>query len=289
MKKMLYAIIVVFFATSCVTKTITVSCPSTGAKIMIDGEYAGSQQAYAKFKSSSHVTISAPEYLSQSFALNRRSSSVVEVCLKRDPNTLARDYIIKTQPEDAVIEREGNPVGSGSYKVSLKRSEYVVIDVRREGYFSSTARIDGTDEPGVYTVTLVEDDSWVASAPASDIANKNIRFRATSDKTDDEIWYTLIRYASDYFGDFTVNDKGAGWAKTTWVSRSFSNKCVRSRLEIKRNPGDRKEFTLYLASQYTTKKDVSGKWSTDDEDYKPWDRVLKTYVELPSALSTAVQ
>ena len=131
---------------------------------------------------------------------------------------------------------------------------------------------------------MVEDDSWTASAPASDIANKNIRFRATADKTDDEIWYTLIRYASDYFGDFTVNDKGAGWAKSTWVTKTFSKIKVRSRLEIKRNPGDKREFTLYLSSEYTSRKDCN-----DDECYKPWDRVLKTYVELPSALSTAVQ
>lgn len=284
MKKMLYAIIVMLFATSCVTKTITVSCPPSGAKIMIDGDYAGSQQASVTFKSSSHVTISAPEYLPQSFTLNRRSGNIVDVCLKRDPKTLARDYIIKTQPDDAIIEVSGNPVGTGSYKTSLKRNEYAVVDVRREGYFSSSYRVDGTDEPGVYTVTLVVDDSWAASAPASDLANKNIRFRATSDKTDDEIWYTLIRYASDYFGDFTVNDKGAGWAKSTWVTKTFSKIKVRSRMEIKRNPGDRKEFTLFLSSEYTTKKDCN-----DDECYKPWDRVLKTYVELPSALSTAVQ
>ncbi|MBR6092566.1 MAG: hypothetical protein IKQ09_07105 [Bacteroidales bacterium] len=286
MKRTLLAItLLLFFTTSCVTKSVSVSCPSSGARIVVDGDYAGSQNATVTFKNFAHVTVSAPEYLSQSFTLGRKSSSNTEVCLKRDPSTLAREYIIKTQPEDAIIERSGNPVGTGTYKVSLKRNEYDVVEVRKEGYFSSTVRIDGTDdEPGVYTVTLVEDDSWTASAPASDIANKNIRFRATTDKTDDEIWYTLIRYASDYFGDFTVNDKGAGWAKSTWVTKTFSKIKVRSRLEIKRNPGDKREFTLYLSSEYTNRKDCN-----DDECYKPWDRVLKTYVELPSALSTAVQ
>lgn len=130
----------------------------------------------------------------------------------------------------------------------------------------------------------VNSDAWTASVPASDIANKNIRFRATSSKDDDEIWYTLIRYASDYFGDYTVNDKSAGWAKSTWVSRTFSKIRVRTRLEIKRNPGDKKEFTIFIASEYTTRKDCS-----DDECFRQWDRVLKSYVELPSALSTAVQ
>lgn len=286
MKRIFLAItLLLLFTTSCVTKSVSVSCPSSGARIVVDGDYVGSQNATVTFQNFAHVTVSAPEYLSQSFTLGRKSSSNTEVCLKRDPLTLAREYIIKTQPEDAIIERGGNPVGTGTYKVSLKRNEYDVIEVRKEGYFSSTVRIDGTDdEPGIYTVTLVEDDSWTASAPASDIANKNIRFRATADKTDDEIWYTLIRYASDYFGDFTVNDKGAGWAKSTWVTKTFSKIKVRSRLEIKRNPGDKREFTLYLSSEYTTKKDCN-----DDECYKQWDRVLKTYVELPSALTTAVQ
>ena len=285
MKTISYVItILMFITTSCVTKSITVSCPPSGARIVVDGDYAGSQQATAIFKGFAHVTVSAPNYLTQNFTLGRGSSAVTDVCLKRDPNTMARNYVIKTQPEDAVIEKGGNPVGQGTYRVSLLRSEYDVIEVRREGYFSSSYRIDGTDELGVYTVTLVEDDSWTASAPASDIANKNIRFRATANKSDDEIWYTLIRYASDYFGDFTVNDKGAGWAKSTWVTKTFSKIKVRSRLEIKRNPGDKREFAIFLSSQYTNKKDCN-----DDECYKPWDRVLKTYVELPNALSTAVQ
>jgi len=175
-------------------------------------------------------------------------------------------------------------VGQGSYSFSMDSDHYLVAEVSRQGYYSRTVRVDGDDSPGVITVNLEQDDAWFASAPASDIANKNIRFRATSNKDDDEIWYTLIRYASDYFGDFTVNDKGAGWAKSTWVTRTFKNIKVRSRLEIKRNPGDKKEFSIYLSSEYTNRKDCN-----DDECFKMWDRVLKTYVELPSALKTAVQ
>ncbi len=214
MKTIYYAItIVLFLMTSCVTKSIMVSCPPSGARIVVDGDYAGSQQATARFRAFSHVTVSAPDYITQSFTLRRGSSDVTDVCLKPD-----------------------------------------------------------------------RDDSWEASVPASDIANKRIRIIATSDKTDDEVWYTLIRYASDYFDDFTVNDMGAGWAKSTWVTRTFSRVRVRTRLEIKRNPGNRKEFTVFLSSQYSKLKNC-----TDDECFQVWDRVLKTYVELPSALQTAVQ
>lgn len=341
--------------TACVTKTILVKCPESGAKISVDGSYAGGQEATFKMKliGYKNITVSAPKYISKSFSVRPGSSNIQEVCLNFDPKyeersytiktipedatitikgknvaqgsysfkmdrehsvtadisrqgyfsktvkingtdqpgvttvTLVeseRSYIIKTIPEDAIINIGGNNVAQGSYSFKMDREHYIVADVSRQGYFSNSIRIDGTEEPGVRTVTLIQDDAWFASAPASDIANKILRFRATSDKSDDEIWYTLIRYASDYFGDFTVNDKGAGWAKSTWVSRTFSEIKVRSRLEIKRNPGDKREFTLYLASEFTTKKDCS-----DDECFKPWDRVLKTYVELPSALSTAVQ
>ena len=214
MKTIYFGIIaLLLLTTSCVTKSIMVSCPPTGASIIVDGEYAGSQQATATFRAFSEVTVSAPDYLTQSFTLNRDSRDVIDVCLKPD-----------------------------------------------------------------------HDDSWEASVPASDIANKRIRIIATSDKTDDEIWYTLIRYASDYFDDFTVNDMGAGWAKSTWVTRTFSRVKVRTRLEIKRNPGNRKEFTVFLSSQYSKLKNCS-----DDECFQVWDRVLKTYVELPSSLQTAVQ
>ncbi len=231
-----------------------------------------------------NVIVSAPKYITESFTMRPNSSDITEVCLKLDPKYAERNYTIKTIPEDAIIAVDGDRVAQGIYSFSMDRDHFLEADVSRQGYFSSMVRINGTDKPGIVTVTLIEDDAWIASAPASDIANKNIRFRATSNKDDDEIWYTLIRYASDFFGDYTVNDKGAGWAKSTWVYRTFSKIKVRSRLEIKRNPGDKKEFTIYLASEYTTKKDCS-----DDECFKPWDRVLKTYVELPSALSTGVQ
>ena len=272
--------------TACVTKTVLVKCPDSRAKITVDGDYAGGQEASFKMKyiGWKNVTVSAPRYISQSFTVRPNSSNITEVCLKLDPKYMERTYTIKTIPEDAIITIGGEQVAQGRYSFSMDRDHYLTADVSRQGFFSQTIRVDGTDAPGVRTVTLIEDDAWIASAPASDIANKNIRFRATSSKDDDEIWYTLIRYASDYFGDFTVNDKGAGWAKSTWVSRSFSKIKVRSRLEIKRNPGDKKEFAIYLASEYTTKKDCS-----DDECFKQWDRVLKTYVELPSALFTAVQ
>lgn len=288
MKKTLFLLVILLITmlTACVTKTVLVKCPDSGAKITVDGDYAGGQEASFKMKyiGWKNVTVSAPKYISESFTVRPNSSNITEVCLKLDPKYMERNYTIKTIPEDAIITIGGEQVAQGTYSFSMDREHYLTADVSRQGFFSQTIRVDGTDAPGVRTVTLIEDDAWIASAPASDIANKNIRFRATSSKDDDEIWYTLIRYASDYFGDFTVNDKGAGWAKSTWVSRSFSKIKVRSRLEIKRNPGDKKEFTIYLASEYTTKKDCS-----DDECFKQWDRVLKTYVDLPSALSTAVQ
>lgn len=341
--------------TACVTKTILVKCPESGARISVDGDYAGGQEATFKMKliGWKNVTVSAPKYKSQSFTVRPGSSSIREVCLQFDPKYTEREYTVKTIPADATITVGGEAVAKGSYSFKMDRQHYIDIEVSRQGYFPNSIRINGndepgirtvtliqserdytiktipadaiitvrgtnvaqgsysfkldrgnyvaadvscpgyfpnsitvkgTDEPGVKTVTLIEDDAWIASAPASDIANKVLRFRATSDKSDDEIWYTLIRYASDFFGDFTVNDKGAGWAKSTWVTKSFSKIKVRSRLEIKRNPGDKKEFTIYLASEYTSKKDCN-----DDECFKPWDRVLKTYVELPSSLSTSVQ
>lgn len=195
---------------SCSTKTIIVKCPESGASIKVDGVLLGSQEVTFRSMYAKYITVSAPDYITQSFLIR---SGVQEVCLQLD-----------------------------------------------------------------------NEDALQASVPASDIANKNIRFTATTDKSDDEIWYTIIRYASDYFGDFTVNDKGAGWAKSTWVNKTFSKIKVRTRLEIKRNPGNKKEFTIYISSEIARNKNCN-----DDECFQPWDRVLKTYVELPNALKTAVQ
>ena len=269
---------------SCVaTKSVVVRNPTSGSSIRVDGSYVGSQEATFKVKSYSSVSVSAPNYFPKNISINKNSPIITEVSLERDPNTLARDYVIKTTPIDAVITIDGTNVSKGQYTLSLYRNEFKIADVSREGYFSNSVTVKGTDNPGIVNVNLIEDDSWVASAPASDIANKNIRINARSEEEDDDIWYTLMRYASDYFGDFTVSDKNIGWAKSTWVIKTFSQIKVRTRLEIKRNPGNRREFTVYISSEYA-KKDCG-----DDECYKVWDRVLKTYVELPNALKNAIE
>ena len=191
---------------SCVTKTVLVKCPTSGATIKVDGDFAGHQEATfkVKFTGWKSVVVSAPHYLTQKFTMRGGTGeNYREVCLEEDPEYSQRTYIIKTTPEDASISVGGNTVAQGSYSFSMDKMHYLLADVSRQGYFSSTIRIDGTDNPGVVNVVLVEDDAWTASAPASDIANKNIRFRATCDKSDDEIWYTLIRYAS--FSEYRRN------------------------------------------------------------------------------------
>jgi len=270
-----------------VSKSVIVREPTSGSTIRVDGNHAGSQEATFKVKKMggwSNVAVSAPNYFTKNFNINGKSPNVTEVSLDRDPNTLAREYVIKTNPADAVITIEGTNVAKGQYTISLYKSEYKVADVSREGYFSNSVTVKGTDSPGIVNVNLIEDDAWYASVPSSDIANKNIRINARSEEEDDDIWYTMMRYASDFFGDFTVNDKNIGWAKSTWVKKTFSKVVIRTRLEIKRNPGNRKEFTVYLASEWTNRKDCN-----DDECFQIWDRVLKTYVELPNALKNAIE
>ena len=216
--------LVLFVMTSCVTKTIMVTCPQSGASIEVEGEYLASQRGEVKVKrvGSKDIKITAPHYLPRAFSINAKSEDTIKVCLEL---------------------------------------------------------LEAKEEP-----KTIKDDSWDASVPASDIANKRVRIVATSSKTDDEIWYTLIRYSSDYFDDFSINDKNVGWARTTWVTRSFSTIKVRTRLEIKRNPSDKKEFTICLFSQYSNQLNCR-----EDECFDDWDRVLKSYLDLPSSLATAIQ
>lgn len=194
-----------------------------------------------------------------------------------------KTILVKCPPSGASIKMGAHVIGN--QEASFKTGMYgAYITVSAPNYITQQFLVTNKSS-NLYEICLEQDnaDALLASVPASDIANKNIRFTATTDKNDDEIWYSIIRYASDYFGDFTVNDKGAGWAKSTWVTKSFSKIKIRTRLEIKRNPGNKKEFTIYIASE------VTNKGCNDDECYQQWDRVLKTYVELPNALKTAVQ
>jgi hypothetical protein len=266
------------------SKSVIVRNPTSGSTIRVDGNHVGGQEATFKVTKYSNVSVSAPNYFTKNLTINSKSPFITEVSLERDPNTLARDYTIKTNPVDAVITIDGTNVAKGQYTISLYKSEFKIADVSREGYFPNSVTVKGTDSPGIVNVNLIEDDAWYASVPSSDIANKNIRINARSEEEDDDIWYTMMRYASDYFGDFTVNDKNIGWAKSTWVKKTFSKVVIRTRLEIKRNPGNRKEFTIFLASEWTNRKDCN-----DDECFQTWDRVLKTYVELPNALKNAIE
>jgi hypothetical protein len=90
---------------ACVTKTVLVKCPDSGAKITVDGDYAGDQQTTFKVKLTGwkNVTVSAPKYISESFTIKAPGSSITEVCLEPDPNYEERDYTINTVPSDATI------------------------------------------------------------------------------------------------------------------------------------------------------------------------------------------
>ena len=88
MKRFGIVLVVSFLLLSCATKTVVVKCPASGATITVDGEYAGSQEATFKVKyiGWKSVTVSAPQYLTDSFIMGGGGANYREVCLQRDPS-----------------------------------------------------------------------------------------------------------------------------------------------------------------------------------------------------------
>lgn len=192
---------------------------------------------------------------------------------------------IHVTPDNAKIYMGGIEVGSGSYELTMKRQDFVVLRLSAPGYIDKTIRINKSDKRNTYSFTLEEDDSWNASEINSDLANKTMTIKVGKDLTPDEVWKRLGYYISESFPDLQTNDKSQGWIRTAWSIQTFNYVTIRTRLEVKEVPGmDVITYKVTLSSEWAPRD-----CGLDDQCFKKWDRILKRYSQCVQDLQNSLE
>ena len=180
---------------------------------------------------------------------------------------------INVVPDQAKIILQGAEVGQGSYELIMGKQDYVMLKLTCPGYVDRTVRVYKKDKRKSITFTLDEDESYLASEPNSDLANKNMTVMVREGLNADMVWKRMILTISDLFPNLEINDKSAGWIRTSWEVQRFAYVTIRTRIEVKERVGmDDLSYRVRLQSEISPNE-----CGNHDQCYKAWDRVLKKY------------
>ena len=180
---------------------------------------------------------------------------------------------INVVPDQAKIILQGAEVGQGLYELIMGKQDYVMLKLTCPGYVDRTVRVYKKDKRKSITFTLDEDESYLASEPNSDLANKNMTVMVREGLNADMVWKRMILTISDLFPNLEINDKSAGWIRTSWEVQRFAYVTIRTRIEVKERVGmDDLSYRVRLQSEISPNE-----CGNHDQCYKAWDRVLKKY------------
>lgn len=193
---------------------------------------------------------------------------------------------INVVPDNASIIMRGSEVGTGSYDLAMSRSdEYVLLKFEAPGYITKTVKVYRNDRRKVLSYTLEKDEAFMGSESSSDLANKAMVVNVREGMTEDEAWQSITYYISDLFPNLEVQDHAAGWMRSSWEIQSYAYNTVRTKIEIKRVPGQKNiRYRIKLSSEIA--------WNDcglDSQCFTEWPRLLKKYKESIEMLMSALQ
>lgn len=190
-------------------------------------------------------------------------------------------YKITTSESDAEIFIDSEPKGRGTVdSYDVKEGRCVTVKVEKAGFLTSESRhcYDGVTfgSPKIITVNLVPDESYTSSMQ-SDFANKDFEQQVSSKLSAEESWKIVSQVVTSYFDNLEMADQLTGYMKTSWQVKSFSNKTIRTRVIVKQSSIEPLKYKLKIVSEYSDNPSESVK---NDDKFKEWDRILRTYNEL---------
>ncbi|MFA5432407.1 MAG: hypothetical protein WC319_05975 [Candidatus Paceibacterota bacterium] len=196
-----------------------------------------------------------------------------------------KSYVIfKTSEKDAEIYINGTLKGKGvTEAVKLSKNQCVSISASKTGFFPYTskycyARNNSSDAPIVYPIDLINDDAYDASI-LTDYANKDFDVVINPKFSEEEAWKIISQVVTGYFDNLELTDKATGYLKTTWQTKSFTKKTIRTRIVVKQGNISPLKYKVKIISEEAVGSNQSVK---DDDKFKEWDRILRVYEPLIS-------
>ena len=193
--------------------------------------------------------------------------------------------VVVSSDADARIFVDGKLVTSGSTKIGVPKNSTVNVKVEKTGFITQERNYTNykkTVLPKRDFIKLETDDAWESSL-STDLANRDVDIR--TDKPENDAWKLLSQILTSYFDVLEVTDKNSGYMRTSWVQKNFKASTIRTRLIVKLGNSNPLTYRVKLISE-TARPGTSVK---NDEVFKQWDRLLRTYEpiinELQSRLS----
>lgn len=190
-------------------------------------------------------------------------------------------YRFSSSEKDAEIFVNNKSYGIGQDVIcNVKDRECVTVRVEKQGFLSNESKYcyDGMtfNNPQLVTISLKEDDSFMSSIQ-SDFANKDFEQQVSSKLTPEESWKIVSQVVTSYFDNLEMADQLTGYMKTSWQVKTFSNKTIRTRIIVKQSGIEPLKYKIKIVSEYSDNPNESVK---NDDRFKEWDRILRTYNEL---------
>jgi hypothetical protein len=184
----------------------------------------------------------------------------------------AKKITISTEA-GAKIYVNGTMIGANPYEIKVPAYSTVNVKVEKVGYITEERNFVNDDShtvPKSEFIKMEVDDAYENSFTA-DIANHDNDIK--TNLKEDDAWKLINRIITNSFDVIQVTDKATGYMCTAWVVKNFKSATIRTRLIIKTGNSDPLVYKAKLVSE----KGPAGISANQDENFKPWDRVLRTF------------
>ena len=131
-----------------------------------------------------------------------------------------------------------------------------------------------------------EDESFTSSTE-SDLANRDFVLSIPDGMEEDNAWRIVAQIIQTYFDELEQIDRETGYMRTAWVYKRYANRTVRTRVILKINNRQPLKYSIKISSEENSDRQRLD--SRDDDDYKPWDRVLNQYKEIISEMQSRLK
>ena len=197
-----------------------------------------------------------------------------------------KQHVVFTASEkNAKIYVDGIEAGIGSTDIiAFKRNQCKHVKIEKIGFLTANFRYCSqlsffpSFKHKTKYIELMPDDAYDASI-MNDYANKDFEQEVCPTISEENAWKIISQIVTSYFDNLEMSDRSTGYMKTSWQSKSFSQKTVRTRVIVKQSNIEPLRYKIKIISEYSDNPNQSVK---DDDKFKEWDRILNKYSELIS-------
>lgn len=201
-----------------------------------------------------------------------------------------REVKINTTPDNAQIKVNGKVVSGKDLSIIILENQCVEVEVSKEGFDTQKRNYCHSSNTGTLPVTdhiaLAEDEAWTSSIQ-SDQANVNFSVSINPALNEETAWKILSQIILDKFDILEITDRATGYMRTAWHIKQFNNgTIVRTRIIVKQGNIEPLKYVVKLVSEITIAKNIS---ASEDENFREWDRLLKTYKDIIGEIQARLQ